>query len=72
MTCEQDRSDDDNARPCADDVVDRDELDRQVRDHYGTWRDRPPGWSCLLVFAVLLLTTALAAYGLVLLIQALR
>ena len=29
----------------------REELDRQVRDHYGTWRDQPKGLACVVIAA---------------------
>jgi hypothetical protein len=35
----------------------REELDRQVRDHYGTWRDQPRGLACAVVAAFCVLTT---------------
>ncbi|TYB48097.1 hypothetical protein [Actinomadura chibensis] len=46
----------------------RKELDRQVRDRYGTWRDQPRGLACAVVAAFLILTTvafALAALAVV-------
>ncbi|MEV5574917.1 hypothetical protein AB0L06_33185 [Spirillospora sp. NPDC052269] len=35
----------------------REELDRQVRGHYGNWRDQPKGLACAVVAAFFLLTT---------------
>ncbi|MEV4255330.1 hypothetical protein AB0J52_19435 [Spirillospora sp. NPDC049652] len=35
----------------------REELDRQVRGHYGNWRDQPKGLACAVVAAFCLLTT---------------
>ena len=49
---------------------DRDDLDRQVRDRYGTWRDQPRGLGCAVVAAFLALTTVAAAVAVVLLIAA--
>jgi hypothetical protein len=43
----------------------RQELDRQVRDHYGTWRDQPRGLACAVIATFLVLTTV--AFGLALL-----
>ncbi|MFC4048916.1 hypothetical protein ACFOY4_04395 [Actinomadura syzygii] len=40
----------------------REELDRQVRDRYGTWRDQPRGLACAVVAAFMVLTTV--AFGL--------
>ncbi|GAA2423592.1 hypothetical protein GCM10010191_39540 [Actinomadura vinacea] len=40
----------------------REELDRQVRDHYGGWRDQPRGLACAVIAAFLILTTV--AFGL--------
>ncbi|MEU5877447.1 hypothetical protein [Spirillospora sp. NPDC047279] len=40
----------------------REELDRQVRDHYGSWRDQPKGLACAVIAAFLVLTTV--AFGL--------
>ncbi|MFB4313227.1 hypothetical protein [Actinomadura sp. 21ATH] len=40
----------------------REELDRQVRDHYGPgWRDQPRGLACAVVAAFLVLTAV--AFG---------
>ena len=36
---------------------DREDLDRQVRDRYGTWRDQPRGLGCAIVAVFLVLTT---------------
>ncbi|MFC5179953.1 hypothetical protein [Actinomadura harenae] len=35
----------------------REELDRQVRGHYGNWRDQPKGLACAVIAAFCLLTT---------------
>ncbi|MFC6884078.1 MULTISPECIES: hypothetical protein [Actinomadura] len=35
----------------------REELDRQVRDHYGSWRDQPKGLACAVIAAFAVLTT---------------
>lgn len=43
----------------------REELDRQVRDHYGTWRDQPKGLACVVIAAFGVLTTV--AFGLAIL-----
>ncbi|MFG2002226.1 hypothetical protein ACGFNU_24040 [Spirillospora sp. NPDC048911] len=40
----------------------REELDQQVRDHYGTWRDQPKGVACAVIAAFFVLTTV--AFGL--------
>ncbi|MBW8484034.1 hypothetical protein [Actinomadura parmotrematis] len=50
----------------------REELDRQVRDHYGTWRDQPRGLACAVVAAFLVLTTAAFAVAAVVLVLAAR
>ncbi|MFC4910326.1 hypothetical protein [Actinomadura gamaensis] len=44
---------------------DREELNRQVRGHYGNWRDQPKGLACAVVAAFCLLTTL--AFGAVVL-----
>ncbi|MEV5824265.1 hypothetical protein AB0L25_01670 [Spirillospora sp. NPDC052242] len=49
---------------------DRDALDRQVRDRYGTWRDRPRGLACAVVAAFLVLTTIGFAAGIAALVIA--
>ncbi|WP_157431788.1 hypothetical protein [Actinomadura hibisca] len=43
----------------------REELDRQVRGHYGNWRDQPRGLACAVVAAFAILTTV--AFALVVL-----
>ncbi|MBO2448287.1 hypothetical protein J4573_14375 [Actinomadura barringtoniae] len=43
----------------------REELDQQVRDHYGTWRDQPKGLACVVIAAFGILTTV--AFGLAIL-----
>lgn len=50
----------------------REELDRQVRDHYGTWRDQPRGLACAVIAAFLLLTTVAFALAIVAMIMAAR
>ncbi|TDB70972.1 hypothetical protein E1264_42690 [Actinomadura sp. KC216] len=35
----------------------REDLDRQVRERYATWRDQPRGLGCAVVAAFLVLTT---------------
>lgn len=52
--------------------VSREELDRQVRDHYGTWRDQPRGLACLVVGTFLLLTTVTFALAVVALVLGFR
>ncbi|WP_395104590.1 hypothetical protein [Actinomadura sp. SCN-SB] len=42
----------------------REELDRQVRDHYGTWRDQPRGLACAVIAGFLVLTTVAFGLGL--------
>jgi hypothetical protein len=51
-------------------AVSREELDRQVRDHYGTWRDQPRGLACAVIAAFLVLTTVAFCLGLLALITA--
>ncbi|MQY07004.1 hypothetical protein [Actinomadura macrotermitis] len=50
----------------------REELDRQVRDRYGTWRDQPRGLACAVVAAFLVLTTVAFAVALAVLVLAAR
>ncbi|TMQ93053.1 hypothetical protein ETD83_26125 [Actinomadura soli] len=50
----------------------REELDRQVRDRYGTWRDQPRGLACAVVAAFLVLTTVAFALAAVAVIAAAR
>ncbi|MGH3238746.1 MAG: hypothetical protein ACRDNL_00095 [Spirillospora sp.] len=50
----------------------REELDRQVRDHYGTWRDQPRGLACAVVGAFLILTTVAFVLAIVAVIAATR
>ncbi|MFC5744187.1 hypothetical protein [Actinomadura rugatobispora] len=50
----------------------REELERQVRDHYGNWRDQPRGLACAVVAAFLLLTTAAFAFAVVAVVMAAR
>ncbi|MCW2898033.1 MAG: hypothetical protein JWO67_298 [Streptosporangiaceae bacterium] len=46
------------------------ELERQIHEHYGTWRDSPPGrLGCLIVIAFVLLTTGAVVLGAVLLLR---
>jgi hypothetical protein len=47
----------------------RADLERQVHEHYGTWRDDPPGrLGCLVVVAFAVLTTGGFILGIVLLL----
>ncbi|MDL4775933.1 MULTISPECIES: hypothetical protein [Thermomonosporaceae] len=48
----------------------REELDRQVRDHYGTWRDQPRGLACAVVAGFLVLTTVALVVAIVLAVLA--
>ncbi|MFI0487674.1 hypothetical protein [Actinomadura sp. 9N215] len=50
----------------------REELDQQVRDRYGTWRDQPRGLACAVVAAFMILTTAAFVFAIVALIAAAR
>lgn len=48
----------------------REELDRQVRDRYGTWRDQPRGLACAVIAAFLILTTIAFVFAVVVVIMA--
>ncbi|MBO2456685.1 hypothetical protein [Actinomadura violacea] len=50
----------------------RRELDRQVRDRYGTWRDQPRGLACAVIAAFLVLTTAAFVFAVVAVVMAVR
>ncbi|MDL4814535.1 hypothetical protein [Actinomadura opuntiae] len=50
----------------------RRELDRQVRDRYGTWRDQPRGLACAVVAAFLVLTTVAFVFAVVAVVMAAR
>ncbi|HEU5030870.1 MAG TPA: hypothetical protein VFV01_38560 [Spirillospora sp.] len=50
----------------------RRELDRQVRDRYGTWRDQPRGLACAVIAAFLVLTTAAFVFAVVAVVAAVR
>lgn len=50
----------------------RRELDRQVRDRYGTWRDQPRGLACAVIAAFLLLTTAAFVFAVIAVVAAVR
>ncbi|MVZ98850.1 hypothetical protein F8568_000315 [Actinomadura sp. LD22] len=50
----------------------RKELDRQVRDRYGTWRDQPRGLACAVIAAFLVLTTAAFVFAVVAVVAAVR
>jgi hypothetical protein len=51
----------------------REELDRQVRDHYGPgWRDQPRGVACAVVAAFLVLTTVAFAFAIIAMVLAAR
>ncbi|QXJ21916.1 hypothetical protein AGRA3207_002830 [Actinomadura graeca] len=50
----------------------RKELDRQVRDHYGTWRDRPRGLACAVIAAFMVLTTAAFVFAVAAVVLAAR
>ncbi|MFI6518713.1 hypothetical protein ACIBF1_24370 [Spirillospora sp. NPDC050679] len=57
--------------PAGDEPPSREELDRQVRDRYGTWRDQPRGLACAVVAAFLVLTTVAFALVVLALVAAL-
>jgi hypothetical protein len=47
-----------------------DELERQIHERYGTWRDTPPGpFGCLAVLVFTALTTGAVVLGMVLLLR---
>ncbi|MGP4026632.1 hypothetical protein [Actinomadura sp. 3N407] len=48
----------------------REELDRQVRDRYGNWRDQPRGLACAVIAAFMILTTAAFAFAVVAVVMA--
>jgi hypothetical protein len=50
----------------------REELERQVRGHYGNWRDQPRGLACAVVAAFLILTTVAFAFAVVAMVMAAR
>ncbi|MFB4303532.1 hypothetical protein [Actinomadura sp. NTSP31] len=50
----------------------RRELDQQVRDRYGTWRDQPRGLACAVIAAFLVLTTAAFVFAVVAVVMAAR
>ncbi|MFI0353897.1 hypothetical protein [Actinomadura sp. 9N407] len=51
----------------------REELDRQVRDHYGSgWRDQPRGLACAVVAAFLVLTTVAFGLAIIAMVLAVR
>ncbi|MGI5323156.1 hypothetical protein [Actinomadura nitritigenes] len=50
----------------------RKELDRQVRDRYGTWRDQPRGLACAVIAAFLVLTTAAFVFAVIAVVAAVR
>lgn len=48
----------------------RRELDGQVRERYGTWRDQPRGLACAVVVAFMILTTAAFVFAVVAVVAA--
>ncbi|RFS86514.1 hypothetical protein D0T12_08040 [Actinomadura spongiicola] len=50
----------------------REELDRQARDRYGSWRDQPRGLACAVVAAFMVLTTVAFVLAVVAVIAAVR
>ncbi|GAA4236241.1 hypothetical protein GCM10022254_45390 [Actinomadura meridiana] len=50
----------------------RRELDRQVRERYGTWRDQPRGLACAVIAAFMVLTTVAFLFVVVIVIAAVR
>ncbi|MFD0692091.1 hypothetical protein [Actinomadura fibrosa] len=48
------------------------ELDQQVRDRYGTWRDQPRGLACAVIAAFMILTTAAFVFAVVAVVAAMR
>lgn len=48
----------------------REELDGQVRERYGTWRDQPRGLACAVIAAFMLLTTAAFVFAVVAVVAA--
>ena len=50
----------------------REELDRQVRERYGTWRDQPRGLACAVIAVFLVLTTVAFVFAVVAVVLAVR
>jgi hypothetical protein len=50
----------------------RKELDRQVRERYGTWRDQPRGLACAVIGAFMILTTVAFVFAVIAVVQAMR
>lgn len=50
----------------------REELDQQVRDRYGTWRDQPRGLACAVIAAFMILTTVAFVFAVVAVVAAMR
>ncbi|SNS87131.1 hypothetical protein SAMN05443665_101160 [Actinomadura meyerae] len=50
----------------------RRELDQQVRDHYGTWRDQPRGLACAVIAAFMILTTVAFVFAVLAVVAAMR
>lgn len=50
----------------------REDLDRQVRDRYGTWRDQPRGLACAVIAAFMILTTVAFVFAVVAVVAAMR
>ena len=48
----------------------RQELDRRVRERYGTWRDQPRGLACAVIAAFMVLTTAAFVFAVVAVVAA--
>ncbi len=50
----------------------REDLDQQVRDRYGTWRDQPRGLACAVIAAFMILTTVAFVFAVVAVVAAMR
>ncbi|NVI92278.1 hypothetical protein HUX53_34675 [Actinomadura sp. BRA 177] len=50
----------------------RAELDRQVRDRYGTWRDQPRGLACAVIAAFAILTTVAFVFAVIAVVGAMH
>ncbi|MFE9104821.1 hypothetical protein [Actinomadura geliboluensis] len=50
----------------------RKDLDQQVRDRYGTWRDQPRGLACAVIAAFMILTTVAFVFAVVAVVAAMR
>jgi len=53
-------------------VPSREELDQQVHDRYGTWRDQPRGLACAVIAAFMVLTTVAFIFAVVAVVAAIK